>query len=1032
MMHRIAVAGFWCLLVALAAPAQVIVEGGGGSPTVIPDGAAIWYASGAPSNTIGSNGDYYVNTSSYCVYGPKASGIWPATCVSSVRQLGYVAENLGNKGTAGGYAPLDSGGLIPVANLPPVTAVNGTSIAGNTASDQTVVTTAPAVGAWAALPSCPDTGGNHLNYSVVTHGFLCGNTGGTAGSISFGGIGGGTNSNSLLIGGSLSYASGGQINANQLSGVPLAGLATGLLKINTGTPSVAVASDVTSTLGFTPENIGNKGAANGYAALDPNRLLPAANLPTITAVNGTSVPGNSASDQTVVTTAPAVGSWASLPACPDTGGNHLNYSIVTHGFLCGSTGGTAGSVGFGGVGNGTNANALLVSGTLNYTSGGLINANQLSGVSLAALPTGLLKITTGTGTPSVAITSDVTATLGYTPENPANKGATNGYAPLGGSATVPLTNLPAIPYSQTTGVQAALEYTPENSANKGTANGYAPLGSTATVPLSNLPTIPYSQTSGVQPALGFTPENPANKGTANGYAPLGSAATVPLSNLPTIPYSQTSGVQAALGFTPENPANKGTANGYAPLGSAATVPLSNLPTIPYSQTSGVQPALGFTPENAADKGAAGGYAPLGAGTTTVPLVNLPTIPYSQTSGVQATLGYTAENGANKGVANGYAPLNGSQTVPLTNLPSIPYAQTSGVQAALGFTPENSANKNIANGYAPLDSGAHLPAANMPALAGDLISSAGSASATVNTVLGGQTPITSASIGNGTLSPSFTNLQAAGTAQFGSGTYQSTVSSSFTANRNWVVPDFSGTMVLNGSVYAAGGGSAQAQTVALPGPVTSYASGMQVEWLPIAANTGSGATINVNSLGPVTITKCGGTALVAGDLVTTAVAFGLYDGNNLELQNPQAVGCMGPAVAQLPNTTLMALLGANANGGSIATGASYLGMGASASNTSESARLMFVPAGCTLRNFHITTTSTNSSGGSIVLTLRINQASPSGGPTITINSGDTAQNYTDTTHTATLASGSNWDVLVQNNGSSAYNGLAGWSIGCLPN
>ena len=807
-MRSIVMTGLVCLLAALAAPAQVIVEGGGGPPTVIPNGASIWYAAGSPTNTIGSNGDYYVNTSSYCLYGPKANGIWPATCISSVRQLGYVAENLGNKGTAGGYAPLDSSGLVPAANLPPVTAVNGTSIASNAAPDQTVVTTAPAVGAWTALPACPDTGGNHLNYSVTTHGFLCGNTGGTAGSVSFGAVGGGTNSNSLLIGGSLSYSNGGQINANQLSGVTLAGLATGLLKINTGTgiPSVAAASDVAATLGFTPENTANRGAVNGYAPLDANQLLPAANLPAITALNGTSIPGNGASDQTVVTTAPAVGSWAALPACPDTGGNHLNYSVVTHGFLCGNTGGTAGSVGFQGVGNGTNANALLVSGTLGYTGLGLINANQLSGVSLAGLPTGLLKITNGTGTPSVAISSDVTATLGY------------------------------------------------------------------------------------------APENPANKGTANGYAPLGSSATVPLLNLPTIPYGQTSGVQAALGFTPENSANKGGVNGYAPL----------------------------------------------------------------------------------------------------------------------------------------DSGAHLPAANMPALAGDLTSSAGSASATVNTVLSGQTPITTTSIGNGTLSPSFTNLQATGTAQFGSGTYQSTVSSSFTANRNWVVPDFSGTMVLNGSLYAVGGGSAQTQTVTLPGPVTSYAAGMQVEWLPVAANTGSGPTMNVNSLGPVTITKCGGAALAAGDLVTTAVAFGLFDGTNLELQNPQAVGCTSPAVAQLPNSTLMALLGANANGGSVAVGASYLGMGASASSTTEAARVIFAPAGCTLRNFHITTTSTNNSGGSIVLTVRINQTTPSGGPTITINSGDTAQNYADTTHSATLASNSNWDVLVQNNGSSSYNGLAGWSIGCLPN
>ena len=139
-------------------------------------------------NTVGANGDYYLNTSSYCLYGPKAGGAWPSTCVSSISQLGYIAENTGNKGTAGGYAALDANALLPAANLPAITAINGTSVPSNSASDQTVVTSAPSVGAWTALPACPDTGGNHLNYSSATHGFLCGNTGGTAGSVSFGGV----------------------------------------------------------------------------------------------------------------------------------------------------------------------------------------------------------------------------------------------------------------------------------------------------------------------------------------------------------------------------------------------------------------------------------------------------------------------------------------------------------------------------------------------------------------------------------------------------------------------------------------------------------------------------------------------------------------------------------------------------------------------------------------------------------------------------------------------------------------------------
>ena len=287
-MRSIVLSGLVCVLTAIAAPAQITV-GGGGAPVGIPAGATIWYGPAAPSNTVGANGDYYLNTSSYCLYGPMTAGVWPSTCVTSVSQLGYTAENLGKKGGAGGYAPLDANALVPAANLPAIGAISGTSVPSNSASDQTVVTTAPAVGAWTALPACPDTGGNHLNYSQVTHGFLCGNTGGTAGSVSFGGVGSGTNANGLLVGGTLGYTGGGQINANQLGGVPLSSLPTGLLKITTGTgaPSVAAPSDVTATLGFTPENPANKGSPGGYAPLNGSGLLPANYLPALGAIAGT-------------------------------------------------------------------------------------------------------------------------------------------------------------------------------------------------------------------------------------------------------------------------------------------------------------------------------------------------------------------------------------------------------------------------------------------------------------------------------------------------------------------------------------------------------------------------------------------------------------------------------------------------------------------------------------------------------------------------------------------------------------------------
>jgi len=386
-MKSIALSVFVCAVTAIAAPAQIIV-GGGPANVGIPAGATIWSAAAPPSNTVGANGDYYLNASTYCLYGPKAGGVWPSTCVSSVSQLGYIAENAGNKGTAGGYAALDPNAHLPAANLPAIPAINGTSVPSNSASDQTVVTTAPSVAAWAALPACPDAGGNHLNYNSVTHGFLCGNTGGTAGSVSFGGVGAGTNSNALLIGGSLGYSGAGQVNANQLSGVSLAGLSTGLLKVTTGTgvPSVAASSDVTSTLGFTPENSANKAAAGGYAPLNGAAQVPLMNLPTIPYAQTSGV-------------------QASLGFTPATyPGTGVPTSI-------GSAWGTSYTVGTG-AGNLVQLNgssqlpavsaALLTNWpTFNQSTTG--TAAGLNGVLLSGLATGMLKNTTGTGVPSVAV-----------------------------------------------------------------------------------------------------------------------------------------------------------------------------------------------------------------------------------------------------------------------------------------------------------------------------------------------------------------------------------------------------------------------------------------------------------------------------------------------------------------------------------------------------------------------------------------------------------------------------------------------------
>ncbi|HXM44140.1 MAG TPA: hypothetical protein VN924_23090 [Bryobacteraceae bacterium] len=336
-MKSIVLSGLVCVLTAIAAPAQVAVGGGGSARVEIPAGATIWYGTAAPANTVGANGDYFLNTISYCLYGPKSAGVWSTACSTSVPQLGYTAENLGNKGVAGGYAPLDANTWLPTVNLPPIGAINGTSVPANSASDQTLLTTAPAIGTWSTLPSCPDFGGSHLNYSLVTHGFLCGDTGGTVGSVAFNGVGSGNNFNALVISGTLNYTAGGQINANQLGGVSLPSLPTGLLKITAGTgaPSVAAPSDVTAALGFTPENHANRGVANGYAPLDGSARLPALQMPlltgdvgntglaaTVVGLQSHAVAGTAPTNGQVLTWNAAGSAWA--PATPTTGNAVVN------------------------------------------------------------------------------------------------------------------------------------------------------------------------------------------------------------------------------------------------------------------------------------------------------------------------------------------------------------------------------------------------------------------------------------------------------------------------------------------------------------------------------------------------------------------------------------------------------------------------------------------------------------------------------------------------------------------------------------
>src|SRR5579872_2209390 len=118
--------------------------------------------------------------------------------------------------------------------------------------------------------------------------------------------------------------------------------------------------------------------------------------------------------------------------------------------------------------------------------------------------------------------------------------------------------------------------------------------------------------------------------------------------------------------------------------------------------------------------------------------------------------------------------------------------------------------------------------------------------------------------------------------------------------------------LSALIYAAGGGTAQAQTVTLTPAITSLTNGLMIIWKPTAANTGAGPTLAVSGLTAKPITKLGTAALVANDITTTALAVAVYDGTEFQLQNPQT-GL--PASAHV--------IGSNSGGNGVAATASDL-------------------------------------------------------------------------------------------------------------
>lgn len=139
--------------------------------------------------------------------------------------------------------------------------VHGVSYPSSSSAGAVAVGTGASTVANAILPSCPDSAGNHLNWDGSS--WICGNTGGTAGSVAWPGVLPGTSTIALLMGtgGSLGFTGTGTVNASNLNGVPFPTLGS----INT----VPVITSVAGAGTVTYELLPNTSLANSSVTVLP-------------------------------------------------------------------------------------------------------------------------------------------------------------------------------------------------------------------------------------------------------------------------------------------------------------------------------------------------------------------------------------------------------------------------------------------------------------------------------------------------------------------------------------------------------------------------------------------------------------------------------------------------------------------------------------------------------------------------------------------------------------------------------------------
>lgn len=434
---------------------------------------------------LSGGGDLTANRTLAVVFGTTASTV---AAGDDSRITG--AEQLANKGVINGYASLDSSGKVPSAQLP-AAAITPDA----TATGKGVVQLAGDLSGTAAAPTVPGLANKASVATVITAG--AGLTG------------------------------GGDLSTSRT------------LAVNVGTTTGTIAAGDDSRI-TGAEQTANKGALNGYAALDASGKVPTAQLPA-----------------TADATASAKG-------------------VIQ---LAGDLSGTAAAPTVPGLANKANAGITIAAGT-GLTGGGDLSANRT------------LTVSYGTTAGTAAQGNDIRIAGA---EQAANKGIANGYAALDAGGKVPTAQIPATAdaTASTKGIiqlagdlgGTAVAPTVPALANKAATTttitagagltGGGDLSANRTLAVS-FGTVAGTAAQGNDSRIAGA-EQTANKGIANGYASLDATAKVPAAqlNLPiqtqTFSSTGTLVVETGVHRLYNNRATAWTINGVrASVGTAPT------------------------------------------------------------------------------------------------------------------------------------------------------------------------------------------------------------------------------------------------------------------------------------------------------------------------------------------------------------------------------------------------------------------------------------------------------------------------------